>query len=172
MKTGYISFLSALVLFPITLAQGAESVPKQLIGDWTLYLSTDEPAWLKVEEVDGEPVVHMRVHVQSVGPHKIKEFKNGRLTFDMKIKREIGQGGAQTKVNTVSVGLKKGKLDGVINGEWDEKKYNRITFTGKKFPPIPPAGSFQVRLATQQLFNGKDLTGWVLDNRKRKTAGG
>ena len=144
-------------------------MPKQLIGDWTLYLSTDEPAWLKVEEVDGEPVVHMRVHVQSVGPHKIKEFKNGRLTFDMKIKREIGQG-AQTKVNTVSVGLKKGKLDGVINGEWDEKKYNRITFTGKKFPPIPPKPDLsKVRFGhPKTLFNGKDLTGWVLDNPEKK----
>ena len=79
-------------------ASNGESVPEGLIGDWTLYLDTKEPAWLKVEELDGKPVVHMRVHVQSAGPHKIKEFKNGRLNFDMKIKREVGQGGPQTKI--------------------------------------------------------------------------
>ena len=162
-----VVFLTAI--FAPMLLQAA-SVPKGLIGDWTLYLSTEEPAWLKVEEVDGEPVVHMRVHVQGAGPHKIKEFKNGRITFEMKIKREIGEGGPQTQVNTVSVGLKNGKLDGVITGDWDQKKYNRITFTGKKYPPMPAKPDLsKVRFGKPKtLFNGKDLTGWVIDNPEKK----
>jgi len=160
--------LLACLMWPFSV--WAESVPKGLIGDWSLDLTTGEPAWLKVEEVEGEPVVHMRVHVQSAGPHKIKEFKNGRLTFDMKIKREVGEEGPQVKTNTVSVGLKRGKLDGVITGDWDQKKYNRITFTGKKFPPMPPAPDLsKVRFGhPKSLFNGKDLTGWVLDNPEKK----
>ncbi|MDA9763922.1 MAG: DUF1080 domain-containing protein [Opitutales bacterium] len=158
----------AWVLAPIVLQ--AESVPKGLIGDWTLYLTSDEPAWMKVEEVDGEPVVQMRVHVQSAGPHKITKFENGRITFDMKIKRELGGGGAQTKVNTVTVGLKNGKLDGVITGEWDDEKYNRITFTGKKYPPMPAKPDLsKVRFGQPKtLFNGKDLTGWEIDNPEKK----
>ena len=165
-----LCILGMFVFTLLPLVSQAESVPKSLIGDWTLYLTTNEPAWLKVEEVDGEPVVYMRVHVQSAGPHKITEFKKGRLTFDMKIKREVGEGGPQTKVNTVSVGLKNGKLDGLITGDWDQKKYNRITFTGKKYPPMPSKPDLsKVRFGKPKpLFNGKDLAGWVLDNPEKK----
>lgn len=163
----FILCLLASLTWPI--AQSAESVPKGLIGDWSLDLTTNEPAWLKVEEVDGEPVVYMRVHVQSAGPHKIKEFKNGRLTFDMKIKRE-GKDGPKVTTNTVNVGLKRGKLDGVITNPDLEKPYDRIVFSGKKFPPMPPAPDLsKVRFGQpKSLFNGKDLTGWVLDNPEKK----
>ena len=78
MKTRCLSLSIACVLMPLETIQAEESVPEDLIGDWTLYLSTEEPAWLKVEEVNGDPVVNMRVHVQSAGPHKITAFEIGR----------------------------------------------------------------------------------------------
>lgn len=165
----YLRILPCIVCLLWPFAVQAESVPEELVGDWTLDLSTKEPAWLKVEEVDGEPVVYMRVHVQSAGPHKIKEFKNGRLTFDMKIKRE-GENGPEITVNTVNVGLKKGKLDGVISNADLKKPYKRIAFTGKKFPPMPPKPDLsKVRFGHPvSLFNGKDLTGWHLYDPKKK----
>lgn len=159
---GMICLLASIIL---PCASLAESVPKGLIGDWTLTLSTNEPAWLKVEEKDGEPVVHMRVHVQSAGPHKIMEFKNKRLTFPIKIKRE-GENGPEVTTNTVTVGLKNGKLDGVILNESLKKPYNRIAFTGKKFPSMPKRPDLsKIRFGQPiALFNGKDLTGWHLYN--------
>ncbi len=168
----YILRFSVLLVFFGTFLStsfGKESVPKGLIGDWTLYLDTNEPAWLKVESVNGEPVVRMRVHVQSAGPHKVKRFEDGRLTFDMKIKRE-DENGPQTTVNEVTVGLKRGKLDGVISNPDLKAPYNRIAFTGKKFPPMPKQPDLsRVRFGMPKpLFNGKDLTGWVLDNPKKK----
>lgn len=150
-------------------SHGQESIPKGLIGDWTLDLTTNEPAWLKIEVVENKPVVYMRVHVQSAGPHKISEVKNGRLTFPIKIKRE-GEAGPEITTNTVHVGLKSGKLDGVILNESLEDPYKRITFTGKKFPPMPDRPDLsKVRFGHPvSLFNGKDLTGWHLYNSKKK----
>ena len=160
-------YLLACLFWPF--ASFAESVPKGLIGDWSLILSTNEPAWLKVEIKDGEPVVHMRVHVQSAGPHKIIEFKNKRLTFPVKIKRE-GKDGPKVTTNTVTVGLKNGKLDGIIVNESLEKPYDRIMFTGKKFPSMPDRPDLsKVRFGHPvSLFNGKDLTGWRLYDSKKK----
>lgn len=151
------------------LATHAESVPKRIIGDWTLELATGEPAWLKVEVKEGEPVVHMRVHVQSAGPHKITELKDGRLTFPIKIKRE-GENGPEVTTNTVNVGMKSGKLDGVILNDSLKKPYDRIVFTGKKFPPMPDRPDLsKVRFGHPiSLFNGKDLTGWRLYDPKKK----
>lgn len=161
--------LCAVAFFVSPLALKGASIPKSLIGDWSLDLETDEPAWLKVELKDGEPVVRMRVHVQSPGPHKIIEVKDGRLTFPMKIKRE-GKDGPKVTTNLVTVGMGKGKLDGVITNEELEAPYNRIVFTGKKFPPMPKRPDLsKVRFGHPiSLFNGKDLTGWRLYNPEKK----
>jgi len=163
----YAVLLLALLAILPCLAKGA--VPDALIGDWSLSLSTNEPAWLKVDRVDGELVVYMRVHVQSAGPHKHTELENGRLTFPIKIKRE-GEDGPRVTTNSVSVGLKEGKLDGVIVNDELEAPYNRIPFTGKKFPPMPPKPDLsKVKFGHPiSLFNGKDLTGWRLYNPKKK----
>ena len=165
----HLVLVAVLACLASSTALSAESVPKGLIGDWSLDLSTNEPAWLKVDVVDGEPVVYMRVHVQSAGPHKISEIKNGRLTFPIKIKRE-GKNGPEITTNTVNVGLKKGKLDGRIVNDELKKPYKRITFTGKKFPPMPPRPDLsEVRFGhPKSLFNGEDLSGWHLWNPKKK----
>ena len=158
-----------LALLIVSASAWSSSIPKSLIGDWSLDLATDEPAWLKVELVDGEPVVHMRVHVQSAGPHKIIEAKDGRLTFPMKIKRE-GEDGPKVTTNLVNVGMKRGKLDGVITNDGLEAPYDRIAFTGKRFPPMPKRPDLsKVRFGHPiPLFNGKDLTGWRLYDPQKK----
>ena len=162
-----ICLFSAVAASPSTF--GKESVPKGLIGDWSLDLSTNEPAWLKIEEVGGEPAIYMRVHVQSAGPHKITEFKDKRFTFPIKIKRE-GKNGPEVTTNTVKVGLKNGKLDGLILNDDLEKPYDRITFTGKKFAPMPKRPDLsKVQFGHPiSLFNGNDLTGWRLYNPNKK----
>ncbi len=137
--TGLTVCLALLVVFERNLQ--AVSIPADLIGDWSLDLSTKEPAWLKIDQRDGTPVVYMRVHVLSAGPHKGVEIKKGRLTFPLKIKRE-GIQGPVTTTNTVVVGISDGNLDGLIVNETAEKPYDRITFTGKKFPPMPPRPDF------------------------------
>lgn len=161
----------ALVVFGQILR--ADPIPADLLGDWSLDLSTKEPAWLKVDEEAGKPVVYMRVHVLSAGPHKGVEMKKGRLTFPLRIKRE-GEDGPVTTTNTVDVGINNGELDGLIVNETLEKPYDRITFTGKKFPPMPPPPDLsKVRFGHPiSLFNGKDLTGWKLHNPNKKNGWG
>ncbi len=146
----------------------AASIPQDLLGDWSLDISTKEPAWLRVEENNGKPVVHMRVHVLRPGPHKIIEMKDERLTFPIEIKRE-GKDGPRIMKYLVNVGLKNGKLDGLISNDSLQKPYDRITFTGKKFPPMPDRPDLsKVRFGHPiSLFNGKDLTGWCLYNLEK-----
>lgn len=150
-------------------AADCQSIPNDLIGDWSLNLSTNEPAWLKIEMKDGKPVVHMRVHVLKPGPHKGVEIKDDRVVFSLKIKRE-GKNGPKITTSLVSVGLKNGKLDGSITSDSLEKPHDRITFTGKKFPPMPDRPDLsKVRFGHPiSLFNGNDLTGWNLYNPEKK----
>ncbi|MGY8770489.1 MAG: 3-keto-disaccharide hydrolase [Pirellulales bacterium] len=163
---GFLCAFACLLLPQVVVA---ESVPSELIGDWSLELSTKEPAWLKVEEKDGKPVVYMRVLVLRPGPHKGVELKDGRLTFPLSIKREAREVGPVTPKNVVSVGMKDGKLDGVISNDSLEKPFGKITFTGKKFPPMSARPDLtKVRFGQPiTLFNGKDLTGWRLYNPKK-----
>ena len=164
-----IGLMVCLALFASEQNVQADSLPADLIGDWSLDLSTKEPAWLKVDQRDGKPVVYMRVHVLSAGPHKGVQIKNGRLTFPLRIKREIDDGPVTT-TNTVVVGINNGKLDGLIVNETADKPYDRITFTGTKFPPMPPRPDLsKIRFGHPiSLFNGKDLTGWKLHNPNKR----
>lgn len=141
------------------------SVPKDLTGYWSLDLATKEPAYLRIEEDKGEPLVYMRLHVQGEGPHKGVEVKDGRLVFPMKIKRQHGSEASITN-NTVTVGLRDGKLEGLIASESERAPYDRIPFTGKWVAPIgAPPDLSQVKFGKPiTLFNGSDLAGWRLDN--------
>lgn len=136
----------------LSTAQGEE-----LAGDWSLKLESGTPAWLSINKTDGEPVVRMRLHVGSDGPHNDVKESNGRLTFTLRKNRNA------TVTRTVDVGFNDGKLDGVIVSTSNDGIVERDRFTGKKIPPVPasPPDLSRVRFGHPiSLFNGKDLTGW------------
>ncbi|MCZ6675102.1 MAG: DUF1080 domain-containing protein [Verrucomicrobia bacterium] len=158
---------NCVILFVLTFCTllKAESVSGDLIGDWTLDLSSNEPGWLSVSENEGQPVVCMLVHVGGIRPLNNVEFRNGRLYFLLKTDRD-GRGGPVIQTHTVDVGIKQGKLDGVIIRQPTDGATKRVSFTGKKLPSMPPAPNIAtVRFGEAiSLFNGKDLTGWRLHN--------
>ena len=162
-----IRFCSMVLLCQGSILYG-ESLPRQLLGMWTLDLATNEPAYMRIEESNGEPVVYMRLHVQGEGPHKGVEVKNNKLVFPMRVKRQIGSEAIITN-NTITVGLRNGKLEGVIVSDSAAAPYDRIPFTGKKVPPMGKRPDLsKVKFgAPKVLFNGKDLTGWRLDNPEK-----
>ena len=131
---------------------------EDLAGDWSLDLDSGLPAWMSVQEIDGEPVVYMRMYVGSVGPHKNVVESDGRLKFTFKKNKKAKTG------KSVDVGITNGKLDGVIVSQMEDGSTQRESFTGKKIAPMPTTAPDLSKVRFGQpisLFNGKDLTGWT-----------
>ncbi|MEN8773824.1 MAG: DUF1080 domain-containing protein [Akkermansiaceae bacterium] len=130
---------------------------EELRGDWSLSLESGTPAWLSIKRIDGKPVIKMRLHVGPEGPQtKIKE-ENGRLSFTLK------QNKKQKDTKTVDLGIKGGKLEGIIVSTLENGKVTKIPFTGKKIPPVSLTSPdlTKVRFGLPlSIFNGRDLTGW------------
>ena len=165
MKTRAI-LITFLLLGCLGAAQ-SESVPKNLLGDWSLNLDSGEPAWMSV----GETEVRMRIYVGSEGPFKIAKVAKGRIHFTAQRKRrkKVGKGFIR---RDVEVGVTHGALDGVIihtpnNGG----EVSRVHFTGKRIPPMPksPPDLSKVRFGHPvSLFNGRDLAGWRAHEKDKK----
>jgi len=133
------------------------AVAEELTGDWSLRLKSGTPAWLSIQRVDGKPIVKMRLHVGSIGPHQNIKEKDGRLTFTMRRNKKA----KDTK--TVDLGIKNGKLEGVVISTSKDGIVQHDPFVGKKIPPVSafPPDLSKVRFGLPiSIFNGKDLTGW------------
>jgi sugar phosphate isomerase/epimerase len=140
-----------------TSASGLVQNMGELVGDWSLTLDSKTPAWLSIRETTDGPLVHMRLHVDTDGPHDDAKFNDGRLKFTLKQRRKTGT------VKKVDVGLTNRKLDGSVTITAEDGGVTRDAFTGKKIPPVPttPPDLSEVRFGHPvSLFNGKDLTGW------------
>lgn len=137
----------------------AETVPVELLGDWSLDLESGDPAWMSV----GEKEVHLRVHVGPIGPYPIERIENGRVHFSRK-SRGMKEGKRITVPSAVSIGMKEGKLDGAIVRPVNHGVEKEIArFTGKSIPPLPKSAPDLSKVHFGHpisLFNGKDLTGW------------
>ncbi len=143
------------LLATTTLNIHAAEIPGELSGDWSLKLDSGLPAWMRITERDGEPLVYLRLYVGSAGPYQAT-LSAGRLQF------EIQKRNKQSKAH-VSVGMKAGKLDGELVTTSASGQEEREQFTGSKIPPMPDAAPnlSKVRFGHPiSLFNGKDLTGW------------
>lgn len=150
----------ALVVLGVSLPSAiAEDLPEPLIADWSLQLESKTPAWLSVQQQDGQPVVFFRHYIGSAGPYRDVLIEGGRVKFVLKKKRK-----SNAEPATVEFGLKDGELDGVIIRPLANRASHRIRFTGQKIPPMPSAAPdlSKVRFGPKiVLFNGKDLSGWV-----------
>ena len=162
--SSYRILIPLLSVFLIPTGASA-AVPKELLGYWSLNLATDEPAWLKVEEKDGEPVVYMRMHVGGAGPHKGAAMMGENLVFPIKIKRQISEDPVVSD-SKVMVSVEGGKLRGIIESDSVPAPYDKVSFTGKRIHPVGAAPDLaKVRCGLPvRLFNGRDLTGWKLSD--------
>ncbi len=139
----------------------AEGLPAGLPGDWSLSLESGLPAWMRVAEVDGKPQVHMRLYIGPTGPYEATAV-DGRLKFEIKRKNKK-KNQSQSSVTRVDIGMKDGKLDGVLEKTLANGTAQRDVFTGTKVPPMPAMAPdlSKVRFGHPiSLFNGKDMTGW------------
>ncbi len=155
--------LGMCVLFSTAFSSTADA--EELAGDWSLDLESGLPAWMRVQEREGNPWVYLRLYVGSAGPYKDVEQSSGRLKFAVKKNNN-----AKT-TTTVDVGMKAGKLDGVIVRQSPDGSTERETFTGTKIPPMPAVAPdlSKVRFGHPiALFNGKDMTGWKVHEPEKK----
>ena len=156
-----LCFLAILCAF--VSAPNAASAPKELLGDWSLDLESGQPGWMSVFETEGRLLVRMRVYIGPDGPYSVTEAAKGRLMFPLR-RRRMARGSDVFVESAVDVGVRDGKLDGVIvRTSTDGSLSDRIRFTGKRIPPMPesPPDLYEVRFGLPiLLFNGEDLTGW------------
>lgn len=154
----------------IGLTVSANEVPKKLLGDWSLSLESNEPAWMSIFEKEGKTAVAMRVYVGPEGPYEIDRVAEGRIHFSLKPQRKHNARGIVIR-SKVEVGMQAGKLNGtIIRKANDGSESESIQFTGKKMPPMPavPPDLTKVEFGKRiELFNGKDLAGWRTHERDK-----
>lgn len=146
------------LVFLVAITLSSTAPAQNLAGDWSLDLESGLPAWMSVTKTASKPVVYMRLHVGPVGPYEDVVEAGGRLKFTLKKNKK--------SKNTVSidVGMKAGKLDGVIIRQAADGTATREGFTGTKIPPMPTTAPDLSKVRFGQpisLFNGKDLSGWT-----------
>jgi len=154
--------VAALILL-IPLTASAEPLPGGLTGDWTLNLESGEPAWLRVENHNGQPKVYFRMYIGPLGPHDDAKWNRGHLSFSVK------RSGAQKRPALIQAEYQSsgsdavGKLSGTITQKNKDGSTRVILFTGHKIPSVAssPPDLDKVRFGHPiSLFNGVDLAGW------------
>jgi hypothetical protein len=167
----FASALLAIVVFASMAEAKTSSVLKGLKGYWTLDVDSGEPAWMRVAEKDGDPVVTMRLYVGGEGPYKDARIEGDKLKFTLK-KRPKSKGSKVMTTQLVEVGLKNGKLRGRVDGSFsDGSKGWTKTFTGRavKDHPTKAPDLSKVQFGHPiSLFNGKDLSGWWAHESDKK----
>ncbi len=157
-----LTILGGLAMLSIA-GFSADGTPAALFSDWSLALESGEPAWMSVAREDGRTQVHMRVYIGPDGPYAATETSNGRLTFPLRRRRIARQSNVFVE-SAVDIGIRRGKLDGVIvRTSTDGTVNERIGFSGKRIPPMPDVAPDLSKVHFGMpfpLFNGKDLQGW------------
>ncbi len=157
----FCCLLSLLSLAPLT---RGESIPPELLGDWSLVIESGEAGWMSIVEIDGEPSVAMAVNVGTLKPLNGVEVKDGTIHIPLKTIRKGGKKGPIIATKTAMVSWESGALKGVIMTSYLEGDAEKDPFTAISIPPMPLAPDLsKVKFgAPIELFNGKDLTGWSL----------
>ena len=90
MHHGQISIVVAAIVLSSTTTARAESLPKELVGDWSLELDSGSPGWMRVEAPNGKPEVSIRFYIGPAGPYKDVKVVDGRLKFEIKRRKKNG----------------------------------------------------------------------------------
>ena len=138
---------------------------EDLIGDWSLQMDSGTPAWMSINQTEGNWDVKMRLYVGSEGPHANVTCANDQLCFTLRQNKKA------TDAKTVNVGMKNGKLEGVVCTTSQDGAVYHDSFTGTKIPPVSttPPDLAKVRFGLPvALLNGRDLTGWEVYEPDKK----
>ncbi len=171
----YASLL--LAMLPLVLSTSpvrAEGGLESFRGSWAFELPDGNPAWLQIGETAGELQGSLLWSVGSARPVKGPTLEGGALSFQRKIRwKPFGIADnvraidkpifARLVGNTLRMTVKQAPLQG-----GDEET---LELVGKRMPTMPSRPNLKsIRFGEPiALFNGRDLSGWKLTNRNKKS---
>jgi Domain of Unknown Function (DUF1080) len=146
----------AIIVLTCAPAFSADKNSKPYLGRWDLTLKSADheyPSWLEITEPDGKLAAQYTGRWGNARPLPKAEVTAGHLTF-VSPKEEEG-----SKSDLVFEGsLAGGKLKGTLNGP----DGNTWSWAGVRAPSLKRAKAPKWGKPIQ-LFNGKDLSGWKMD---------
>jgi hypothetical protein len=124
-------------------------------GGWALTLPGGWPAWLGVEEDQGQLKASLVWMDGTFGPLPAAKLEDGKLVMT---RRPFGRDFVETITATLEGDTL--KLVKVTPGPNDQGE-TKLPFTGRRLPPMPPAPDLsKVKFGDPiELFNGRDLSG-------------
>jgi hypothetical protein len=167
-RSGYIRAIVCLLAFNATQLAGlAADSPYE--GAWELTIPGGAAGWLSVVETNGGLQASLLWGGGSVLPVDEVRTEMGKLVVMRKhtVQRKDADGKSVTVTNVETI-LGRARGDTLtltlIKPHADGQDPERIDFTGKREPAMPPAPDLaKVKFGKPiRLFNGKDLTGWRL----------
>jgi len=155
----------------------ASDGPDNFLGCWALTLPNNVPGWIEVKQEDGYLACDMLWGWASVFPLD-NAFMDGhnlvltRINEVIRKRNAIGEVVLAHKLTSWMVLTVDGdQLTGTMyTPEYDGMGVREEPISGNRIPPLPEApdlGSLQYG-ETISLFNGKDLSGWVMVNPRSK----
>ncbi len=167
-RVGVMKAAVALGLLGITSRVAAQDdpftkhQPPPVVGRWDLTVHGargDYPSWLEVRQSGYRTLVGSFVgRVGSVRPISLVEFDKGKIEFGVPPQWE-----KRTDLQRVV-----GRLEGdVLRGETTDEEGGRVGWEARRAPSLKRTGVPRWGEPIQ-LFNGRDLTGWVPRNREGK----
>jgi hypothetical protein len=157
-----VLFAAAWVLAAWTTAQAvgrlgeAQAAESPCCGSWALTLPGGWPAWLGVDENQGQLEASLVWMDGTFGPLAEAKLEEGKLVMT---RRLPGRDILETITATLDGDTL--KLLKVTPGTDDQGEI-KFAFTGRRLPPMPPAPDLsKVKFGDPvELFNGRDLSGW------------
>ncbi len=149
------------------------STARNLWGNWALVVPNGNTGWLTLSASDGNP----QGELWTVGGgRQLSEISLDGDTLSFVRNVKVGDpefvGGPPTGRRVAC--KYSATVDGdvirlVMHRPLDDGKIERVLFTGKRIPPIPPKPDLsKVKFgAPIELFNGRNLDGWMLTNPKQ-----
>jgi len=134
----------------------AQAADNPYCGGWALTLPGGWPAWLGVEEDQGQLKASLVWMDGTFGPLPAPRLEDGKLVMS---RRPIGRDFDESITATLEGDTPKlVKVTPGRNGQGETK----LPFAGRRLPPMPPAPDLGMLKFGDpiEIFNGRDLSGW------------
>jgi hypothetical protein len=138
----------------------ARAADNPYCGGWALTLPGGWPAWLGVEEDQGQLKAGLVWMDGTFGPLPAAKLEDGKLVMS---RRPFGGDFVEAITATVAGDtLELVKVAPGPNGQGETE----LPFTGRRLPPMPPAPDLSKLKFGEpiELFNGRNLSGWRISS--------
>jgi hypothetical protein len=181
----YCLFLMGILISERSLAQDEQLVASDthqsaderssLYGSWAFELPDGRPAWLRLKrDADGKALGDLLWSVGSPRPVEELQISDRNLKFRKKIRWQPF--GRRDEVWFIQEPFEGSLVDDRLRLQCRQFRQDnpdsveQLTLLGKRMPPLPPRPDLsRVRFGpAQDLFNGRDLSGWRLAEPGKK----